>query len=138
MVTSRTLRGRAAAVLAAFSACALVVAYAAPQAQAQAASDAPSRPADPTDPTDPKARVPALRYTSSLRTAAKPASDKAPSWREANDAVTRIGGWRAYAREAQQPDPPPANAAKPAPSTARPAPPPMPHGHPGSHGQAKP
>jgi len=25
-------------------------------------------------------------------------------WREANDAVGKIGGWRFYAREAQQPD----------------------------------
>ena len=24
------------------------------------------------------------------------------AWREANDAVERIGGWRAYAREAQR------------------------------------
>ena len=133
MVTSRTLSGRATALRAALSTCAVVAVIAA--SQAQAASAAPDRRADPTDP---QARVPALRYTSSLRPAAEAAADKAPTWREANDAVTRIGGWRAYAREAQQPEPPPAKAATPAPSTARPAPPPMPHGHPGSHGQAKP
>ncbi|MDO9196116.1 hypothetical protein [Rhodoferax sp.] len=27
------------------------------------------------------------------------------SWREANDKVDQIGGWRAYAREASQPEP---------------------------------
>lgn len=27
------------------------------------------------------------------------------SWRDANDKVNQIGGWRAYAREASQPEP---------------------------------
>ena len=31
--------------------------------------------------------------------------DETHPWREANDTVNRIGGWRVYAREAQQPDP---------------------------------
>jgi hypothetical protein len=36
----------------------------------------------------------------------KPMTDqKLGSWREANDAVTRIGGWRTYLKEAQEPDP---------------------------------
>ena len=30
--------------------------------------------------------------------------EKAGAWRDANDTVDRIGGWRAYAKEAQQPD----------------------------------
>ena len=30
--------------------------------------------------------------------------EKTGSWREANDTVERIGGWRAYAKEAQQPE----------------------------------
>ena len=30
--------------------------------------------------------------------------EKTGSWREANDSVERIGGWRIYAKEAQQPD----------------------------------
>lgn len=37
--------------------------------------------------------------------------DKATSWREANDQAARIGGWRAYAREARQPEPPASAAA---------------------------
>ena len=32
--------------------------------------------------------------------------EKTGSWREANDTVERIGGWRAYAKEAQQPEAP--------------------------------
>ena len=44
----------------------------------------------------------------------KPMTDqKLGSWREANDTVTRIGGWRTYLKEAQTPDvvlPVPANA----------------------------
>ena len=35
----------------------------------------------------------------------KPITDqKLGSWREANDTVTRIGGWRSYLKEAQAPD----------------------------------
>lgn len=35
----------------------------------------------------------------------KPMTDqKLGSWREANDTVTRIGGWRTYLKEAQAPD----------------------------------
>jgi hypothetical protein len=30
--------------------------------------------------------------------------EKVTSWKAANDKVGQIGGWRAYAREAQQPD----------------------------------
>jgi len=30
-------------------------------------------------------------------------------WRDANDTVTRIGGWRAYAREAAEPSAPAAS-----------------------------
>ena len=76
-------------------------------AQAQPAPKA-ARP----DPLDPKASVPALRYESSFSQYRKLGDEKPVSWRDANDTVTRIGGWRVYAREAQQPDPAP--AAKPA------------------------
>ena len=35
----------------------------------------------------------------------KPMTDQKPgSWREANDTVTKIGGWRSYLKEAQAPD----------------------------------
>jgi hypothetical protein len=53
------------------------------------------------DPADPAVAVPPVvhRPVSSL---AAPSAASAPlSWRDANDRVGRIGGWRAYAREAQ-------------------------------------
>ena len=60
--------------------------------------------ADPADPLDPQAKVAALVYQSSLARY-RPYRDAKPTgWREANDTVNRIGGWRAYAREAQQAD----------------------------------
>jgi hypothetical protein len=50
------------------------------------------------------------------------------SWREANDTVNRIGGWRAYAREAKPPESPPpaANGTAAAVAPAKPA---AGHGH---------
>lgn len=45
-----------------------------------------------------------LRFESTL-SRYKPMTDqKLGSWREANDTVTRIGGWRTYLKEAQTPD----------------------------------
>jgi hypothetical protein len=79
---------------------------------ASAGAQSQSAPA-PTkaDPQDPQASVPALVYVSSLRASKAPVEQAALSWRQANDTVTRIGGWRAYVREAQQPDTPAAPAA---------------------------
>lgn len=76
------------------------------------------------DPLDPKASVPALVYVSSLQPAKRAGDDKPISWREANDTVARIGGWRVYAREAAQADPAPAAPpvpAMPTPARAEPA-----------------
>ena len=70
-------------------------------AQVHAQSPAPTRP----DPLDPRAQVPSVRYESSFAQFRRIGDDKPVAWREANDAVARIGGWRVYAREAQQPDP---------------------------------
>lgn len=105
------------------------------QAQLTAATAAPARP----DPLDPQARVPALVYESSLSPPPRAGNDKPVAWRDANDAVARIGGWRAYLREAQQPDPAaaekpvaPAQAPASAPAaTAKPTPTPTPAGHSG-------
>ena len=69
-------------------------------AQAQPAPGA-SRP----DPLDPQAKVPVLKYESSLGAPRRGVDDKPVSWREANDNVARIGGWRVYAREARQAEP---------------------------------
>ena len=69
--------------------------------QAQAQSSSTPRP----DPLDPKAQVPSVRYESAFAQFRSIGDAKPVAWREANDAVARIGGWRVYAREAQQPDP---------------------------------
>lgn len=84
-----------AAWLAALSAAALT-AHAQPAARA-------ARP----DPLDPNASVPAMSYQSSFKPDRRLDDGKSISWREANDTVARIGGWRVYAREAQQAEPAP-------------------------------
>jgi hypothetical protein len=76
------------------------------------------------DPLDPQARVPALTHASALAGYRRLGDDKPVPWKEANDTVTRIGGWRTYTRQAQQPDAP-ASAPTPAPA---PAPAPAPGG----------
>lgn len=69
-------------------------------AEAQSAS-AGRRP----DPLDARAAVPPAIHDSTLSRARRASvEDPSISWREANDTTARIGGWRAYAREAQQPD----------------------------------
>lgn len=68
-------------------------------------------------PLDADAPVPPLQYRSTLQTY-RPLPELQPqSWRESNDRVGRIGGWRAYAREAHQPENTPAAAAAPASAT---------------------
>ena len=85
-------------------------------AQAQGASSSnaagPGLAARP-DPLDAKANVPALSYRSPFLRYRGLSDDKPVSWREANDAVARIGGWRVYAREAQQPEATPSGTDSP-------------------------
>ena len=93
------------------------------QTQAQTASTAAVR----SDPLDANASVPPLRYESSFAQYRRLSDEKLISWREANDTVARIGGWRVYAREAQQTEPmrepmPAAQAMPPASSPQRMAP----------------
>lgn len=83
------------------------------------AQGAPGR-TERADPLDPQARVPAITHSSPLAGYRRLGDDKRVTWPEANETVNRIGGWRAYAREARQPDP-----AAPAPAprgTSAPAP----------------
>lgn len=91
------------------------------------------------DPSDPLAVVPATTYASPLVRFRFAGEIKLGSWQEANATVTRIGGWRAYAREASQPEPAvqpdasrPAPAAAPSPAPAASGPVPG-HGHHGKH-----
>jgi hypothetical protein len=90
------------------------------------------------DPLDATASVPAPVYRSSL--VPTPASDaESPiSWQEANQSVARIGGWRSYARQAQEhvparTAPPPAASVSTTDRMAKPMgePMPMPPGHSG-------
>ena len=95
------LRGLTAALTASLSAATLV-------ASAQSAPPS-ARP----DPLDARASVPLVIYRSSLPIGRVTDSTPTIPWREANDNVARIGGWRSYAREAQA-SPPPSAAATPA------------------------
>lgn len=58
------------------------------------------------DALDAAADVPALRVRSSFAGYRRLRDESVASWKDANDTVGRIGGWRAYAREAAQPDAP--------------------------------
>ena len=91
------------------------------------------------DPSDPMAVVPPTMYSSPLARFRPAGAIKLGSWQAANATVTRIGGWRAYAREASQPEPGaqpdasrPAPAAAPSPAPAASGPVPG-HGHHGKH-----
>ena len=96
----------------------LVSAPAAAQAQAQTTALASPAPASARpDPADPKAPVPTAQYVSPLRAYQGLAEPQVAPWRETNDVVRQRGGWRAYAREAREPD-----AQKPAaPGASQPA-----------------
>lgn len=94
-------------------------------AQAQGPTHA-ATPAARPDPLDATASVPTLNYRSAFAGYRGLGDDKRLPWREANEAVARIGGWRAYAREAQQP----ADAANDG-GRPTPMPMPLPQGHSG-------
>jgi hypothetical protein len=51
------------------------------------------------DPLDPSARVPLLRHQSAFAGYRPLPETAVGSWKDANEAVARAGGWRAYARE---------------------------------------
>jgi hypothetical protein len=86
-----------------------------------AALAAPAFGAPRPDPTDAGAAVPPLAYRSALADYRRLADTPPADWKAANQAVERIGGWRAYAREAQAGA---ASAPAAAPSVA-----PTPHRH---------
>lgn len=77
---------------------------------------APSSPASAAAAPAPASRAGTggLSYRSALEGYQPFGDEKLGSWRDANDNVSRIGGWREYAREAQGAAP----AAAPAPATA--------------------
>lgn len=81
----------------------LVIAFAALPAHQSRAQGTPSSAAAPNgvrDPGDPKAVVPPTTYASAFRSY-RPNADVEPgAWRDLNENVGRIGGWRVYGREA--------------------------------------
>lgn len=93
-----------------------------------AAAQSPPSTARKADPLDASASVPALAYESAFSRYRRTADDKAIPWRDANDTAARIGGWRTYAREAQQPEP---AASTPAAPPSKPDSQAMPQGHSG-------
>jgi hypothetical protein len=66
-------------------------------------ASAQDRRAPRPDPADPRAAAAALEHRSALSAYRRVGGEDPPplAWRDANDTVARIGGWRAYAREAQ-------------------------------------
>lgn len=50
------------------------------------------------------AAAPKLKYRSVFNQYQAYSEQPVAPWRETNDAVEKIGGWRVYAREARQPD----------------------------------
>jgi hypothetical protein len=96
-------------------------------AGAAMAQTAPTPSTPRRDPLNAGEAVPPVQHRSAIANYRRHAEQPVGSWREANDTVTRIGGWRAYAREANPPDTPaagpePKAAAASAPAAAKPAP----------------
>ncbi len=83
-------------------------------AQSPTPSSAPAAgSAAKVDSSDPKASVPPVTYRSAFAGYRPNVEEKVGSWRDANDSVGRIGGWRVYAKEAREPEAP-AEGSKPA------------------------
>jgi hypothetical protein len=74
----------------------LAVVVAVPHSAAHAQADK----AGPRNPGDPKASVPPVRYESPFSRYRPNADVEVGAWRDANQTVGRIGGWRIYGREA--------------------------------------
>jgi hypothetical protein len=73
---------------------------------AQSAASTPSRSASAADPGDARALVPPPGYRSAFigyRPLGEWRELQPGAWRDANDRVARIGGWRSYTREAHAP-----------------------------------
>ncbi len=89
------------------------------------------------DPANAKTAVPASKYESPFRDYRPFGEDKPIPWKDANDDVARIGGWRAYAKEAREPQAPTSVPEKNQSAPATPQPPaPAAPAHAG-HGQQK-
>ncbi len=63
-----------------------------------------------SDPNDPSVAIPATKYRSAFDGYRNMRDEPISPWKESNDLVGRIGGWRVYAREAAQGDAPDAGS----------------------------
>lgn len=79
---------------------------------ADATAQVPMRSSAKADPLDARAAAPALVHQSAFAAYRAHAQAVPIGWKQANDTVNRIGGWRAYAREAAEAGAPPAAATK--------------------------
>jgi hypothetical protein len=95
----------------------IALAFAAGLAAAGAMAQGSPAPAA-RDPAHPGAGTPPLVHRSPFATYRVFTGDGPGSWRGANDEVARIGGWKAYAREAYEAS----KAAQPVPGEAAPPP----------------
>jgi hypothetical protein len=66
----------------------------------------------PPHPADAAASAPKAEHRSALAVYRRHAETQPKSWRDANDTVARIGGWRVYAREAAAADAPASGASR--------------------------
>lgn len=89
----------------------------------------PARPAPP-DPLDARSTTKALQHRSAFDGYRRHGADQPMDWRQANDNVGRIGGWRSYAREAAAtPTSPPTTTPTSTPASAPASGPPVAPGH---------
>ena len=85
------------------------------------------------DPADPTASVPPVIYVSPFKQYQPLGDEQVTAWKAANDLVEKIGGWRVYAREAQEPAPAAGQPARPGQPPAPQTKPPAQGGHTGHH-----
>ncbi len=78
----------------------------APGALAQPSTAPPPSSRTDTDPSNAAAPIPSAIYRSPLGHYRAFVEPEVAPWRQTNDRVLQRGGWRAYAREASEPDTP--------------------------------
>jgi hypothetical protein len=66
----------------------------------------PAPPAARPDPLNAEASVPPTQHRSAFASYRPQGEPALATWKDANDTVGRIGGWRSYARDAHPPAPP--------------------------------
>ena len=83
------------------------------------------------DPADPRVSVPPVIYVSPFKQYQPLGDEAVTSWKDANDLVEKIGGWRVYTKEAQEPTSATEQAGRPSGQPAPQTNPPAQGGHSG-------